>query len=128
MVLPALGRGLFGLVGSKWLKPEDIPDGDFRKYLPRFSGTAFDANLKLVRKLEALAQLKGATVGQLALAWVVDNGAIPIPGTKRVKYLEENIKAADVTLSADEHKQIRAILDEIKVEGDRYPDMSGTTA
>jgi len=96
--------------------------------MPRFSGTAFEANLKLVRKLEALAQAKGATVGQLALAWVIDNGALPIPGTKRKAYLEENIKAADIAISAEEHKQIRRLLDEIKVEGDRYADMAGTTA
>jgi aryl-alcohol dehydrogenase-like predicted oxidoreductase len=122
------GRGLFGLVGSKWLTPADIPDDDFRKTMPRFSGTAFEANLKLVRKLEALAQAKGATVGQLALAWVIDNGALPIPGTKRKAYLEENIKAADIAISAEEHKQIRRLLEEIKVEGDRYADMAGTTA
>lgn len=122
------GRGLIGLVGEKWLSPADIPSDDFRAHMPRFRGSAFAANLKLVQKLKELAAAKGVTAGQLALAWVVDQGAIPIPGTKRRSYLEENIKAADVSITADEHAAIRALLKEVQVEGDRYADMTGVNA
>jgi aryl-alcohol dehydrogenase-like predicted oxidoreductase len=122
------GRGLIGLVGDKWLSPADIPSDDFRRHLPRFQGDAFDANLKLVRKLKEIAAAKSITVGQLALAWVIDQGAIPIPGTKRREYLEENIKAVEVKISKEEHVAIRAILKEVQVKGDRYPDLTGTNA
>lgn len=77
-----LGRGI---IGCDWKTAADIPEDDFRRYLPRFTGEAFDANMKLVKSLRELAAKKGITPNQLALKWVIDQGALPIPGTKRVK-------------------------------------------
>jgi aryl-alcohol dehydrogenase-like predicted oxidoreductase len=129
-ILPAmreLGIGLVaysplgrGFLSGRFKSPEDLDEGDFRRHGPRFTGENLDANLKLVAKLEELAAEKGVTSGQLALAWVLAQGddVVPIPGTKRRTYLEENLAAADVELSADDLERIESELP--PVAGDRY--------
>ncbi|RYZ31972.1 MAG: aldo/keto reductase, partial [Propionibacteriaceae bacterium] len=116
-----LGRGfLTGTITST----DDLAPDDFRRRNPRFVGDALQANLGIVEAVRALAETKGATPGQVALAWVLAQGddVVPIPGTKRVTYLEENVAAAAVELSADD----LARLDEAvpAAVGERYPDMS----
>src|SRR5437899_633385 len=95
-----LGRGfLTGQIKS----PDDFADDDFRKFHPRFVGENFEKNIALVREVEAMAKEMGCTTAQLALAWVLAKGedVVPIPGTKHVRYLDENIGALDVKLSAE---------------------------
>jgi aryl-alcohol dehydrogenase-like predicted oxidoreductase len=121
-----LGRGLLtGAIGSGG---SGLDDGDARKAgrFPRFEGDALEANLALVAKVRELAEAKGATPGQLALAWVLAQGddVVPIPGTKRVRYLEENVAAADVELTTDDLAAIDAAVPREAVAGDRYADMS----
>ncbi|GHF28849.1 aryl-alcohol dehydrogenase-like predicted oxidoreductase [Deinococcus metalli] len=118
-----LGRGfLTGQITS----PEDFAPDDFRRHNPRFQGEAFQKNLDLVRQVETIAAEKGCTPGQLALAWVLAQGddLVPIPGTKRVAYLEENVGALDVHLDADDLARIDAAFPRGAATGDRYPDMS----
>jgi len=93
-----LGRGF---LTGQIRRFEDLPQDDFRRSSPRFQGENFEKNLKLVEQVREIADEKGVTPGQLALAWLLHQGEdiIPIPGTKRRKYLEENAAAADVTLS-----------------------------
>ncbi len=118
-----LGRGF---LTGQFQKPEDIPEGDFRRHNPRFQGDNFYANLKLVDEVKALAEEKNATPGQLALAWVLAQGAdfAPIPGTKWPAYLRENVGAADVTLTADDLRRLDEIAPPGAAAGERYPDMS----
>ncbi len=118
-----LGRGF---LTGQFQKPEDIPEGDFRRHNPRFQGDNFYANLKLVEEVKTLADEKNATPGQLALAWVLAQGEdfAPIPGTKRPAYLRENVGAADVTLSAADLKRLDEIAPQGAAAGERYPDMS----
>ncbi len=114
-----LGRGfLSGQIKS----PADFADDDFRKTNPRFVGEAFEKNLALVRKVESLAKEKGITASQLALAWLLSRAdfVVPIPGTKRAKYVEENAKSADVTLSADDLVAIEAVFPRGAAVGSRY--------
>jgi aryl-alcohol dehydrogenase-like predicted oxidoreductase len=118
-----LGRGfLTGQITS----PGDFPDGDFRKFLPRFSGDNFARNLALVDRVRELAATKGCTPGQLALAWVLARGGdvVPIPGTKRRTYLEENVAATEVVLDPAESASIDELFPPDQSYGDRYPDMS----
>ncbi|KAJ4393956.1 hypothetical protein N0V93_003173 [Gnomoniopsis smithogilvyi] len=116
-----LGRGfLTGSIKSR----DDLDDTDGRKGHPRFSDENFGSNLKLVETLSAIAKEKGCTPGQLSLAWVLAQGGdfIPIPGTKRVKYLEENAAAAHVVLSKDEEQKIRKAIESVGgSKGARYP-------
>lgn len=95
-----MGRGF--LTGA-FKSPDDFEAGDFRRNSPRFQGENFDRNLKLVEKVKDLADAVGLTSSQLALAWVLSQGndIVPIPGTKRRKYLEENARAVDVELPQD---------------------------
>ncbi len=118
-----LGRGF---LTGQFQKPEDIPEGDFRRHNPRFQGENFFQNLKLVDAVKEMADSKGITPGQLALAWVLAQGAdfVPIPGTKRTSYLRENIGAADVALSADDLKRLGEIAPKDVAAGDRYPSMA----
>ncbi len=120
-----LGRGL--LTGAI-TATDDLEGNDSRRspYFPRFSGDALDANLALVAKIREIAERKGATAGQLALAWVLAQGddVVPIPGTKRVRYLEENGAAASVTLSADDLAALEQAVPRDAVAGARYGDMS----
>ncbi len=118
-----LGRGfLTGRITSRG----DVSDGDFRKFLPRFSGDNFDRNLALVDRVRELATEKGCTPGQLALAWVLARGedVVPIPGTKRRTFLEENLAAADVVLDPVDLASIDEVFPADQSFGDRYPDMS----
>jgi aryl-alcohol dehydrogenase-like predicted oxidoreductase len=120
-----LGRGfLTGAITS----PEDFAPDDFRRDHPRFTGDAFAANLRLVEAVRAMAEEKGCTAGQLALAWVLAQGedVVPIPGTKRRAYLEENVGAAAVELSDDELARLSAIAPPGVAEGSRYADASYT--
>ncbi len=118
-----LGRGF---LTGQFAKPEDIPEEDFRRSNPRFQGDNFYRNLKLVDEIKALAQEKGATPGQLALAWVLSQGPdiVPIPGTKRTKYLQENVGAVDIMLTPEDLKRLDEIVPKGAATGERYPDMS----
>ena len=114
-----LGRGfLTGALKS----PDDFAEDDFRRFNPRFQGENFAKNLLLVKQVQALAADKGVTAGQLALAWVLDQGdyLIPIPGTKQRKYLEENVAALDITHSISELAALTAIFPASAVSGLRY--------
>ncbi|MBG6248144.1 MULTISPECIES: aldo/keto reductase [Symbiopectobacterium] len=114
-----LGRGfLSGTLRS----PEDLAPDDFRRTNPRFMGDNFAKNLALVEQVEKLARAKGVTSSQLALAWVLAQGddIVPIPGTKRRRYLEENIAALDVQLTPEELAAIEAIFPFAAAAGDRY--------
>lgn len=118
-----LGRGfLTGTITST----DDLDDDDFRRHNPRFQGAAMQANLELVRAVQAMAATKGVTAGQLALAWVLAQGAdvVPIPGTERISYLEENTAAAAVELSEDELAQLADAVPADAIRGERYPDMA----
>jgi len=117
-----LGRGfLTGQITS----PDDFDDDDFRRHQPRFQGENFAKNLELVDAVRAMAEEKGLTAGQLALAWVHAQGddVVAIPGTKRRTYLEENVAALNVSLSKDDLKRLDEILPPGAAAGDRYPDM-----
>jgi aryl-alcohol dehydrogenase-like predicted oxidoreductase len=116
-----LGRGfLSGQIRSL----DDLEEGDFRRHNPRFQGENFERNLELVDRVNELAEEKGATPGQLALAWVMHQGVVPIPGTKRVAYLEENVAAAEIALSDDDLERIGQVAPAGVTAGERYPDMS----
>jgi len=115
-----LGRGF---LTGQIKKFEDLDADDYRRHTPRFQGEAFDNNLKLVKKIEELAAEKNCTTAQLALAWVLKQGdhIFPIPGTKRIKYLDENAGAVDIDLSKEELDAIEAVFPASEVEGLRYP-------
>jgi aryl-alcohol dehydrogenase-like predicted oxidoreductase len=123
-----LGRGL--LTGA--VTDQSLEAGDSRRsaYFPRFQGEALDANLALVAQIRRLAEAKGVTAGQLALAWVLAQGedVVPIPGTKRVHYLEENAAAAAVDLTDDDLIALATAVPRDAVQGDRYGDMSSIDA
>jgi aryl-alcohol dehydrogenase-like predicted oxidoreductase len=112
-----LGRGF---LSGRFKSPDELDEGDFRRSGPRFSGENLNANLKLASKVAEIAAEKDVTPAQLALAWVLAQGEdlVPIPGTKRRKYLEENAAAADVELSDDDLARIEAELP--KAAGERY--------
>jgi aryl-alcohol dehydrogenase-like predicted oxidoreductase len=118
-----LGRGfLSGRIRSA----DDLDEGDFRRRGPRFQEENLRRNLELVAAVEELAAEKGTTPSQVALAWVLTRGEdiVPIPGTKRVGYLEENAAAAELELTADELAQLERTFPVGVAAGDRYPDMS----
>lgn len=115
-----LGRGfLTGALES----PEDFAADDYRRLSPRFQGENFQRNLALVDRVRALAEAKGVTAGQVALAWVLAQGedVIPIPGTRRRRYLQENLAALEVRLSADESAELERLFTPEQVAGTRYP-------
>lgn len=114
-----LGRGF---LTGQFKKLEDIPEDDYRRHSPRFQGENFQKNLDLVKKIEKMAGEKGCTPSQLALAWLLAQGKdiVPIPGTKRRKYLEENIKAVDVSLSQQELEELESIAPKGAAAGLRY--------
>jgi len=118
-----LGRGF---LTGRFQSPDDLPEGDFRRVSPRFEGENFEQNLKLVERVTEIAAEKDVTPGQLALAWVLAQGddLVPIPGTKRLKYLEENVAAADVELSDEDLRRIDEAAPAGAAAGDRYADMS----
>jgi len=114
-----LGRGF---LTGQFKSPEDFPEGDFRQNHPRFQGENFQKNLDLVREVERMAQDKGCSTAQLALAWVLAQGedVVPIPGTKHRRYLDENIGALDVRLSDEELRRLDEILPPGAASGQRY--------
>jgi aryl-alcohol dehydrogenase-like predicted oxidoreductase len=114
-----LGRGF---LTGRFRTIDDLPADDWRRNVPRFQGENFRKNLELVEKIEELAAAKGCTPSQLALAWVLAQGddIVPIPGTKQVKHLDDNLGAVDVGLTADDLAQIDAILPAGAASGARY--------
>ncbi|PZR29531.1 MAG: aldo/keto reductase [Citrobacter freundii] len=116
-----LGRGF---LTGQFRKFEDLEPNDYRRFSPRFQGENFQKNLDLVKKLEELAEQKGCKASQLALAWVMAQGdhIFPIPGTKRVSYLEENAGALNVTLTAEDLAAIDEIAPKGVASGLRYPE------
>jgi aryl-alcohol dehydrogenase-like predicted oxidoreductase len=118
-----LGRGF---LSGRFTSPEELDENDFRRHGPRFTGENLERNLALVEKVREIAAEKGCTPGQLALAWVLAQGedVVPIPGTKRRTYLEENLAAVDVRLSAEDLARIDAEVP--AAAGDRY-DRTGMT-
>ena len=116
-----LGRGF--LTGAIQ-RPEDFAEDDYRRTSPRFQGENFTRNLHLVEQVEALAQRKGCKASQLALAWVLAQGEdiVPIPGTKRRRYLEENAEAVEIVLTPEERAALDAFFPPDAVAGLRYPE------
>jgi aryl-alcohol dehydrogenase-like predicted oxidoreductase len=118
-----LGRGfLSGQIRSV----DDLADNDFRRHNPRFLGENFTRNLETVDRVTEIATEKGCTASQLALAWVLAQGEdiVPIPGTKRASYLDENLAAADVSLTAEDLARLDEVAPKGATAGDRYPNMS----
>lgn len=120
-----LGRGF--LTGA-YKSINDLPEEDFRRGNERFSGENFKKNLELVDDIKKIADKKGVTPGQIALAWVLSKSPsiIAIPGTKKVPYLHQNIQAARINLSEAEGKEIDGIINSFKVSGRRYPEAMST--
>ena len=114
-----LGRGF---LTGQFKSPDDLAADDYRRHAPRFQGENFNKNLDVVRMIEDLAKVKGCTPSQLALAWVLAQGndIVPIPGTKRTKYLDDNMGAIDVVLSFNECQQIDELMPVGVASGDRY--------
>ena len=118
-----LGRGF--LTGA-FAKPEDIPAGDYRSNSPRFQGENFYKNVELVKVVEEIARARNATASQIALAWLLSRGddVVPIPGTKRVRYLEENARSIEVSLDAADLDRIERAFPTGVTAGTRYPEAS----
>jgi len=116
-----LGRGF---LTGQFKKFEDLAADDYRRFSPRFQGENFQKNLNLVARVEALAREKHCTPGQLALAWLLAQGEdiIPIPGTKRRKYLEENVGALQWKLTVDDLRRIEEVAPKGAAAGMRYPE------
>ncbi len=121
-----LGRGF--LTGER-KRAEEYPEGDYRRNDPRYQGAAFDANVKAAAIVREVATAKGAKPGQIALAWLLAKGddIVPIPGTKRRPYLEENVAAAAIALEAEEIAALDDALGPGKISGPRYPDWTMAT-
>jgi aryl-alcohol dehydrogenase-like predicted oxidoreductase len=118
-----LGRGF---LTGRFRSLDDLPEDDYRRHAPRFQGENFEKNLELVRHVEKLAAEKGCTPAQIGLAWVLAQGPdiVPIPGTKRRKYLEENVGALDVRLTPEDLRRIDEIAPKGVAAGERYPEAS----
>jgi len=116
-----LGRGF---LTGQFTRFEDFPEDDYRRFSPRFQGENFQKNLHLVRRVEEMAREKGSKPAQLALAWVLaqDKNIVPIPGTKRRKYLEDNVAALEVQLSTEDLRRIDEIFPAGAAAGLRYPE------
>jgi aryl-alcohol dehydrogenase-like predicted oxidoreductase len=116
-----LGRGF---LTGQIKRFEDLPEDDYRRQSPRFQGENFQKNLDLVRRIQEMAAQKGCRPAQLALAWVLAQGEdiVPIPGTKRRKYLEENVAASKVQLTKDDLRRIEEIAPKGVAAGPRYPE------
>jgi aryl-alcohol dehydrogenase-like predicted oxidoreductase len=115
-----LGRGF--LTGAN-KSPDDLDEGDFRRGNPRFRREVFDKNMELVRVVEEIADGHDVKPSQIAIAWVLSRGddVVPIPGTKRVKYLEENVAAAEIELTEDDLRRLDEAFPVGAAEGERYP-------
>src|SRR6202020_1602895 len=118
-----LGRGF---LSGRFSSPDDLDAGDFRRHGPRFTGDNLETNLQLAAKVAEIAESKGCTPAQLALAWVLAQGddIVPIPGTKRRSFLEQNAEATEISLSDSELAAIDEAPPRGAASGDRYPDMS----
>jgi aryl-alcohol dehydrogenase-like predicted oxidoreductase len=118
-----LGRGF---LSGRFHSPDDFEEGDFRKHHPRFQGENFKKNLELVERVKEIAGEKGVSASQLALAWVMAQGdeIVPIPGTTRVKNLEENVAAAELALTEEDLRRLDEVAPKGVAAGDRYADMS----
>jgi aryl-alcohol dehydrogenase-like predicted oxidoreductase len=118
-----LGRGF---LTGQIQRFEDLPEGDYRRNSPRFQGENFKKNLELVDQVKEIADEKGVTPSQLALAWLLHQGEdiVPIPGTKRRKYLEENVAAVEIRLTDEDLRRIEEAAPKGAASGERYPDMS----
>jgi aryl-alcohol dehydrogenase-like predicted oxidoreductase len=116
-----LGRGF---LTGQFQSPEDLPEGDRRRMFPRFQEQNFKRNLELVERVREIAARKNCTPAQLALAWVLAQGedVVPIPGTKRRKYLEENARAVEIEITPDEMREIEEIARPGAAAGERYPE------
>jgi len=112
-----LSRGFFN---GEIQSPDDFADDDFRKSIPRFQGDNFYKNIELLKEINQLAEAKDVTASQLAISWVASKGYLPIPGTKRVKYVEENIAGANIQLTADELQRLDSIVPLGTSTGERY--------
>jgi aryl-alcohol dehydrogenase-like predicted oxidoreductase len=128
-VLRELGIGLVpysplgrGFLTGEVKRAEEYPESDFRRSDPRYQGTHFDANMRAVGTVRAVGAAKGATAAQVALAWLLHKGkvVVPIPGTKRRKYLEENVEAVEIALDAEEMKRLDEALAPERIAGPRY--------
>ena len=116
-----LGRGfLSGQIKSI----DDLPENDFRRGIPRFQGEMFSKNLELVKAIEAMAEVRKVSSSQLALAWIMSKGILPIPGTKRRKYLEQNLEATTIVLTQAERSQLESIVPLGTDTGAPYDDFS----
>ncbi|KAL5391862.1 hypothetical protein DPSP01_001151 [Paraphaeosphaeria sporulosa] len=113
-----LGRGM---LTGQYKSIDDFDENDFRRSIPRFSAENFDKNIQLVNTLKSMADKKGCTPGQLTLAWMMDQGddIFPIPGTKKIPYLEENVGACQVSFTPAENAQIRQAIENAEVHGTR---------
>ncbi|ULO06615.1 aldo/keto reductase [Paenibacillus sp. 19GGS1-52] len=109
-----------GFITGELQKFEDFAANDIRRHLPRFQGENFQRNVDLVNKIQDMAAEKNATASQLALAWVMANGALPIPGTKRVKYLEENAGAVELKLTSEDLARLELVNPKNAAHGGRY--------
>lgn len=116
-----LGRGF---ITGEIKSPDDFAADDFRRFIPRFQGENFNKNLELLEQIGQMAVQKNITPSQLALAWVLAKGAVAIPGTKRIKYLQENAAATQVTLSASELHLLESIVPVGATAGNRYDEVS----
>jgi aryl-alcohol dehydrogenase-like predicted oxidoreductase len=118
-----LGRGF---LSGRFTSPDDFGEDDFRRDHPRFQGENFRKNLELVERVKEIAEEKGVTPGQLALAWVMAQGEdiVPIPGTTTIRHLEENVAAADLELTPEDLRRIDEVAPRGVAVGDRYADMS----
>jgi aryl-alcohol dehydrogenase-like predicted oxidoreductase len=122
-----IGRGF---LSGRFKTIEDLEPADYRRQSPRFQGENFERNLDLVRRIEEIAQSKGVTPAQLAIAWILSQGddIVPIPGSKSIGHLEENIAAADIELTPDNLAQIDEVAPKGVAAGDRYPSMAHVNA
>jgi aryl-alcohol dehydrogenase-like predicted oxidoreductase len=109
-------------LSGRFSSADELEEDDYRRHGPRFTGANLEQNLTLARRVRELAEERGITPAQLALAWVLHRGehVVPIPGTKRVRYLEENLAAAEIDLGADEVELIAQALP--PAAGERYPE------
>lgn len=111
-----------GFLGGKIRSPDDFPEGDYRKFMPRFSKENFYKNIQLLDVLNGIAEKKGVHVSSLTLAWLLAQGEdiIPIPGTTRTENIDLNLKALSIKLTPEENAEIRAAAENAEVAGPRY--------
>jgi aryl-alcohol dehydrogenase-like predicted oxidoreductase len=118
-----LGRGF---ISGEIKNPDDFSENDFRRGIPKFQGEQFYKNIELLNELNKLAEEKGITASQLAIAWTISKGFVPIPGTKRVKYVEQNIAATGIDLTAADVQRLESIIPLGTATGNRYDEWGMT--